>query len=544
MHKAKMKTFGLSMRGASIIVGALSFLLVLSTITGCTALNIKPKVDEFVDTYLKNGQLCGAILIAKDGKVLLNMGYGMVNYERDVPNTLQTIFRLDSVTKHLSGMATMQILSIPTTETAQYIESKVDEYIGAYLKMERFSGSVLIAKDEEILLKKGYGMANYEHDVPNTPYTKFRLGSITKQFTSMSIMQLQEKGLLNVNDPIKKYITDYPDGEKITIHHLLTHTSGIPNFTSFPNYRETMMLLSPAEKTIERFKDKPLEFMPGEKYKYSNSGYILLGNIIEKVSKKSYEEYLKENIFHPLNMINTGYDHHSPLMRHRASGYSSSSDGLINVPYIDMSIPHGAGALYSTVEDLYIWDRALYTEKLVSKSSLERIFTPFKENYGYGWQITESFNHKHISHGGGINGFRTYISRYVDDDVCIIVLSNFEHSPTQKISNDLAAIVFGENYELPKERKAIKVDPKIYDAYVGQYEFSPEFIAMITKENNSLFIQATGQPKFEIFPESKDKFFLKAFDAQISFIMNDKGEVTQLILHQDGKDMPAKKIKK
>jgi len=277
MHKAKMKTFGLSMRGASIIVGALSFLLVLSTITGCTALNIKPKVDEFVDTYLKNGQLCGAILIAKDGKILLNMGYGMVNYERDVPNTLQTIFRLDSVTKHLSGMATMQILSIPTTETAQYIESKVDEYIGAYLKMERFSGSVLIAKDEEILLKKGYGMANYEHDVPNTPYTKFRLGSITKQFTSMSIMQLQEKGLLNVNDPIKKYITDYPDGEKITIHHLLTHTSGIPNFTSFPNYRETMMLLSPAEKTIERFKDKPLEFMPGEKYKYSNSGYILLG---------------------------------------------------------------------------------------------------------------------------------------------------------------------------------------------------------------------------------------------------------------------------
>jgi len=482
MHKAKMKTIGLSMRGATIIVGALSFLLVLSTITGCTALNIKPKVYEFVDAYLKNGQLSGAILIAKDREILLNIGYGMVNSESDIPNTLQTIFSLDSVTKHLSGMVNMQILSIPTTETAQDIESKVGEYIGAYLKMGNFSGSVLIAKDGEILLNKGYGMANYEHDVPNTPKTKFRLGSVTKQFTSMAIMQLQEKGLLNVNAPIKKYIIDYPNGEKITIHHLLTHTSGIPNFTSIPDYRETMMLLSPVEKTIERFKDKPLEFTPGEKYKYSNSGYILLGCIIEKVSKKSYEEYTKENIFQPLNMANTGYDHHSPILKHRASGYSLSGDGLINAPYIDMSIPHGAGALYSTVEDLYIWDRALYTEKLVSKSSLDNIFTPFKENYGYGWQITESFNHKHISHGGGINGFSTYISRYVDDDVCIIVLSNFERSSTQKISKDLAAIVFGEKYELPEERKAVKLDPKIYDTYVGQYEFSPEFIAKITEE--------------------------------------------------------------
>ena len=501
MHKAKMKTFGLSMRGAAIIVGALLFLLVLSTITGCTVLNIKPKIDEFFDTYLKKGQLGGAILLAKDGKILLNIGHGMVNSERDVPNTLQTIFRLDSVTKHLSGMITMQILSIPTTETAQEVESKVDEYIGAYLKMRQFSGSILIARDGEILLKKGYGMANYEHDVPNTPETKFRLGSITKQFTSTAIMQLQEKGLLNVNDPIKKYITDYPNGEKITIRHLLTHTSGIPSFTSFPDYRETMMLLSPVEKTIERFKDKPLEFTPGEKYKYSNSGYILLGYIVEKVSKKPYEEYLKENIFQPLNMTNTGYDHHSPLMRHRASGYSLSSDGLINAPYIDMSIPHGAGALYSTIEDLYIWDRTLYTEKLVSKSSLDKIFTPFKENYGYGWQITESFNHKHISHGGGINGFSTYISRYVDDDVCIIVLSNFERSPTQRISKDIAAIVFEEKYELPEERKAIKIDPKIYDAYVGQYEFSPEFIAEITKENDRLFTQAPGRHKYEIFPE-------------------------------------------
>ena len=429
-----------------------------------------------------------------------------------------------------------------TSCSAQDIELKVDEYINAYLKMGTFSGSILIARKGIILLSKGYGMANYENDVPNISETKFRLGSITKQFTATSIMQLEEKGLLNVNDPISKYLPDYPNGEKITIHHLLTHTSGIPNFTSFPEYRETMILPSPVEKIIERFKYKPLEFTPGEKFSYSNSGYILLGYIIEKISGKSYEDYLRENIFQPLNMMNTGYDHHRPLIKHRASGYVLGINGLVNADYIDMSVPYASGGLYSTVEDLYLWDKALYTEKLVSKSSLDKMFTPFKEDYGYGWFIIKQFNRKLITHGGIINGFYGYISRYVDDEVCIIVLSNIENSPVDKISIDLAAIVFGEKYEVPEVRRAIKVDPRIYDTYVGQYELAPDFILTITKEDNRLFVQATGQPKFEIYPESEIKFFLKAVDAQITFIRNDKGEVTQLILHQYGRDYLAKKI--
>lgn len=434
-----------------------------------------------------------------------------------------------------------QFLSIGCA--VQDIESKGDEYINAYIKMERFSGSILIAKDGNILLKKGYGMANYELEVPNTPQTKFLLGSITKQFTATAILQLQEKGKLSVDDQIKKYIPDYSHGEKITIHNLLTHTSGIPNFTSFPEYTKTMMLPSPAEKTIERFKNKPLEFNPGDKFSYSNSGYILLGYIIEKVSGKSYEEIIDENIFKPLNMNDSGYGKNRPLIKNRAAGYSRGKDGLVNASYIDMSIPHGAGALYSTVEDLYTWDRALYTEKLLSQSSLEKMFTPFKGNYGYGWGVSELFNRKRISHGGGINGFVTNISRYTDDDACIIVLSNFEHSPVGKISHDLAAIVFGEKYEFPKERKEVKVNPKIYDAYVGQYELEPNLIITITKEKDRLFALATGQPKVEIFPESETKFFLKVVDAQITFVKNEKGEVTQLILHQGGKDQPAKKIK-
>lgn len=426
---------------------------------------------------------------------------------------------------------------------AQDIESKVDEYIEAHIKMGNFNGSILIAKGEKVLVCKGYGMANIEHDVLNTPKTKFRLGSVTKQFTAMAIMQLQEKGLLSVNDPLTKFIPDYPNGDKITIHHLLTHTSGIPNITDLPDLQKIKTIRSNVEKTIELFKKRPLEFTPGERYKYSNSGYVLLGYIVEKVSGKSYEDYLKENIFAPLNMRNSGYDHHSTIIKDRAAGYSPGENGLLNAEYIDMSIPHGGGALYSTVEDMHRWDRALYTEKLVKKISLNKMFTPFKNNYGYGWRIAKEFNRKCIRHAGGIEGFKTQISRYIEDNACIIVLSNFVHARVKDISRDLAAILFGEKYEIPSERKIGKVDPGIYNAIVGIYEFEPDNILNITKDNNRLFVAPPGQPKLEIFPESDTKFFLKALDAEITFIKNEKGEVTKLIFHIGGKDMPAKKIK-
>jgi CubicO group peptidase (beta-lactamase class C family) len=427
---------------------------------------------------------------------------------------------------------------------AQNIESKVDEYVNAYMKMGRFSGSILIAQNGNVLVSKGYGMANYEHDVPNTPQTKFRLGSITKQFTSMAIMQLQEKGMLNVDDAVIKYIPDYPEtGKKITIHHLLTHTSGILNFTSFPDYVTTMMIPSPVEKTVERFKDKPLEFEPGEKYSYSNSGYVLLGYIIEKVTGASYEKYIQENIFQPLNMKDTGYDHHITLLKHRAAGYDLTDDGPVNADYIDMTIPHAAGALYSTVEDLYTWDRALYTKKLVSRSSLNKIFTAFKNNYGYGWGITTLFNRACTRHGGGINGFRSNIIRFVDDDACIIVLSNIESAPVNRISEDLIAILFGEKYELPREKKAISVESEILDTYVGEYEVTPEFHIYITKENGQLYAAAPGHTKAKMYAESETEFFLRIADVAFTFVKNEKGKVTQLILHMDGEDSPAKKIK-
>ena len=461
-------------------------------------------------------------------------------------STQMTRHLLNPVLKKSPGISLTLLFIIIMQSAAVYasasIKSKVDEYINTLVKMEKFSGSILVAQKGKILISKGYGDANLECNCPNTPKTKYSIGSITKQFTAMAIMQLQEKGLLKVDDPINKYIADYPNGERITIHHLLTHTSGVPNYSDLPDFWKTITLATTISNLVERFKNLPLDFVPGEKYKYSNSGYVLLALIIEKVSGSSYESFLQDGIFHPLKMNNTGYFSHEIILKNRASGYLRGRDGIVNAHYFDASTAMGAGCLYSTVEDLYLWDRTLYTDKLVNKGALERIFTPFKQGYGYGWGIDSMFTHKRIGHDGGGGGFYSDISRYVDDDVCIIVLSNFGHAPIDKIKKDLAAIVFNEKYEIPRERKIIAIRPELLNSYVGQYELFPNFLLTVSREKNRLFVGATGQEEAEIFPEAENEFFYKVIDAQISFTKNDSGRVDKLILHQAGNDIPASKV--
>jgi CubicO group peptidase (beta-lactamase class C family) len=430
------------------------------------------------------------------------------------------------------------------TQEAAPITSKFDEYLSAAAK-QGFTGSALVAKDGKVVFSKGYGMANAEWDIPNTPQTKFRLGSITKQFTAAAILLLQERGKLSVQDPISKFFDNCPESWKeITIHHLLTHTGGIPNFTSFPDYRKTMMISVTMESLVSRFKDKPLDFKPGERMSYSNSGYIALGHIIEKAAGEPYESFLQKNIFDPLKMSNSGYDRHDTVLKNRATGYSSRSGKRVNSEYLDMTIPHAAGALYSTVEDLFAWNEALFSDKLLSAKSREAMMTVDKNNYAYGLVVSQQHNRKMVSHGGGINGFNTVLARFPDEKVTVVALRNADYGMQNpgRVSQDLAAILFGEKYELPRERVAIKIDPKILDAYVGQYELRPDFIITMTKEGDSLMTQATGQPKFELFPESETKFFLKVVDAQVTFVKDDKGAVTHLIMHQGG-DRTAKKIK-
>ncbi len=421
--------------------------------------------------------------------------------------------------------------------------SRVDSLLQVYSKKNMFSGSILIAKKGKVLLSKGYGMANYSYDIPNSPTTKFKLASVSKQFTAMAIMILQEKGKLSTDDKLNKYISDYPNGDKITIHNLLTHTSGIHNVTDMPVFDSVITIPHTLEQTIAITKNMPLDFEPGTKFSYSNSGYVILSYIIEKASGKNYGEYIKEVIFTPLGMKNSGLYNNKDVLKNMAVGYTENGEGLEQAPYIDMSIPAGAGALYSTVEDMFLWDQSFYTEKLVKKSTFEKILTPYKDNYGYGWMVDKYKDHKIIMHTGGIQGFATVINRFPDDELCIIILKNVDNQQVFNANRIAKAIMFDQKYELPVERKIANIDKKIYQKLVGEYELEPGFVMTITTDGTKLFSQATGQRACEIYPESDYNYFVKVVDAQLQFNKDDKGNVTSLTLLQGGAKMPAKKIK-
>ena len=408
---------------------------------------------------------------------------------------------------------------------------------------KQFMGTVLVAQDGKVLLDKGYGFANLEWEIPNTPATKFRLGSITKQFTAASILLLEERGKLKIDDPVKKYMPDAPAAwDKITIFHVLTHTSGIPSFTSFPDLNARQKQTMTPEKLVEWFRDKPLEFEPGTKWNYSNSGYALLGYLIEKISGQGYAEFVQQNIFTPLGMKDSGYDSNSAIIAHRAAGYTPGKSGPVNAGFVDMSVPFSAGALYSTTEDLLRWEQGLFGGKILKAESLAKMTTPFKQDYAFGLAEHLSGVYKVIEHGGGIEGFNTQLSYYPDDKLVVVVLANLNGPFAGQIAANLAKVAHGEKVVLPTGRKEITVSPEILKQYVGTYELAPTFSIAVTLENGQLMTQATSQQKLPLFAESETMFFLKVVDARVEFVKNEKGEVTHMVLHQNGRD--TKGVKK
>lgn len=337
---------------------------------------------------------------------------------------------------------------------------QIDELINTYHRIDQFHGSALVAEKGQVILKKGYGLANREFGIPNSPETKFRLGSVTKQFTAVLVLQLVEQGKLKLEAKISDYLPEYPKkvAERVTIHQLLNHASGIPSYTGFPDFfaQRSRDPFAPLELT-KLFWDKDLEFEPGSRFAYNNSGYHLLGVLIEKVTGQPYEKVLQERILAPLGMKNTGYDHHDTILPQRASGYRADLDGYVNAAYLDMSIPYSAGALYSTVEDLYLWDQALYTDKLLAPQSKERMFQPGRGNYGYGWFIDPAtipgLDRKvsRVAHGGGINGFTTLLTRLTGERHLIVLLSNTPgRSRLSQINDGVMAILYGQKPQPPK----------------------------------------------------------------------------------------------
>lgn len=438
-------------------------------------------------------------------------------------------------------MKPVLLLLAAFTLAAQTPVQNAIAYMAATTKDNAFMGTVLVARDGKVLFSNGYGLANAEHNVPNTPDTKFRLGSITKQFTAVAILQLEEQGKLKVTDPACNYLPNCPaTWRPITIHQLLTHTSGLFNFTNDPEYPRTAMLPSPPAKSLEKIRDKPLRFDPGTKFEYSNSGYIALALIIEKASSESYANYIQKHIFTPAGMHNSGHDDHTPILPNRATGYQGAGKAMRHAPYHDMTIPIGAGDLYSTAQDLLLWDQALNTDLLLK--SRAKLFTPEKNDYAYGWAVPKMFNRQAQTHSGGIFGFTTNILRFPEEKLVTIVLSNNTSSATGKIGRDLAAIFLGEKFDMPKVRTAISLPADMLDRYVGKYALAPTAIMTITREGDQLFTQLTGQGKIEIYPESADTFFPKVVDATITFRFGADGKATGMTLHQNGRQMPAERL--
>ncbi|MDN3641133.1 serine hydrolase [Lutimonas halocynthiae] len=347
--------------------------------------------------------------------------------------------------------------------SAQSHKSKIDALLKKYKEYEQFNGSVLVADQGNLIINGGYGMANMEWGIDNDADTKHRLGSITKQFTSMLIMLLVEEGKLDLSVPITTYLTDYPKttGDKITIHHLLTHSSGIPNYTSFPNFfNEKSRNPYEVDVFIKEFSDMALEFEPGSTYKYSNSGYFLLGAIAEKVTGNTYEQELDDRIFTPLKMANTGFDHHATILKKRATGYQKNGSNYSNSDYLDMSIPYAAGSLYSTADDLYIWDKSLSEGLLLSEENYKIMMTGYIKawggSYAYGWGVRNVYSEKkkdsvmEYSHGGGINGFNTLITRVPAEKNVVILLNNTGGAPLNEITVAINAILDDKPYDLPK----------------------------------------------------------------------------------------------
>lgn len=432
---------------------------------------------------------------------------------------------------------------IPFLSGAQDLATRADELLTAYYQQGKFNGTVLLAKGGVVLFEKGYGFADREAKVPNTPTTEFRIGSMSKPFTAILILQLQERGLLSIKDPVQKYIPDYPKGDSILVEHLLNHTSGIKSITSMKEYY-AKWISEPATlpQTVAHFKSEPLSFSPGSRFEYSNSNYILLSYIAERASGKSFDQLLKEGIVHKLRLPATGLDRNDRSSTQKALGYAATPErDFAPARFNDMSVLAGAGALYATARDLYTWDRALYGTVLLSEASKTAMFTPAGAPYGLGWEIRERGGRREISHSGSVDGFVSNYIRFPDQDACIIFLSNYFESKGPQICKALTALLFGEPYELPKERKPITLPAELLGRYAGKYGMEGGPVLTITAEGGKLKGQLGKQPPFEMIAESDTQFFVKAVDADVAFQKDAEGAVTGVVLKQ-GKAIQFKRL--
>ena len=562
--------------------------------------------------------------------------------------------------RSLAGLALVLVLAatsaLPAAAADPGLAAELDALFAESYSADGPGAAVLVKEGDEVVLRKGYGLADLELGVPIAPEMVFRLGSITKQFTGAAILLLVQEGKLAVEDTVAELLPGYegPAG-RVTVHQLLTHTGGVPSYTDVPEYVALMREDVTTEQMIDRFREKPLDFEPGTGWHYSNSGYFLLGRIVEEASGESYEDFVETRIFAELGMDRTRYENVSEIVPGRVEGYQGAPGSYENAAFLSMTQPYAAGSLLSTVDDLARWDEALRTDELLPAELRELLWTPADladgraTGYGYGFVVHDYQGHRLVEHGGGINGFVTSMLRIPDREIFVAVLSNNPaagpgpgalaldaatrvlgtplaarpsvaldpgtldeyvgvyaiEAPmggpgqegeqvrvvtregdrlfTQRTGGAKSAVSFSEkdrifypdslttarfarddegrvtgmwmrppvgaeehaaktDRPIPEERQAVEIDPALLDRYPGRYELAPGFWIDVTREGDRLFAQATGQPRFELFPESETRFFLKVVDAALEFHGAEDGQADALTLYQGGREMPGKRV--
>jgi len=442
-------------------------------------------------------------------------------------------------------ISALLIIAIPAL--SQNLNADFDAMMKAKYKSGEPGAVALIAKAGKPIYRQAYGMADLENNIVMRPEHVFEIGSITKQFTAVAILMLMEQGKLKLDDPVTKFIPDYPmHGYTITIHHLLTHTSGIRSYTGMEKWTKLWRQEMTPMEMINLFKNEPMDFAPGDQWRYNNSAYFMLGYIIEKASGVPYPEFLEKNIFTPLGLKNTYYGSHSKIIRNRAQGYQKSGE-YVNAEYLSLTQPYAAGSIISNVDDLLAWQLAVNANKLIKKETQQLAYTPVKLNngkvqeYGYGWGIGDINGSPTVGHSGGIFGYSTNAIYLPKEDLFVAVFSNCDCGDPSEVSTRMAAKAIGKPYPDPVAK--VKLDAAYAKSITGVYEFEDGATRYITLDGEQLYSQRTDGSKFKIFPQDKTNFVYESGFSSLQLIM-DNGVVKEALMKNRGEVIKGVKSNK
>ncbi|HET8925176.1 MAG TPA: serine hydrolase domain-containing protein [Candidatus Acidoferrum sp.] len=437
------------------------------------------------------------------------------------------------------------LCQVPTVDDTA---SRLSAYLKPFEETGNFSGTVLVARSGRVLFRKSYGMASYEWHVPNSDGTRYHIASVSKPFTALAILQLQEQGRLSVSDPVSRFVPDFPNGERITLDHLLTHTSGIPDINELPDYDTFARSPHTVEQLVAKFSGLALEFQPGTDQRYSNSNYNLLALVLEKTTGESYEEYIRKHVLEPAGMRDSGTDGEaSRVVVSLASGYVPAGVAEYErAAYVDWSNKTGNGSLYSTAEDLYRFDRALATETLLKGATRQRYFAEGTGNR-YGWYTRKRLGHRLMAGKGHSPGFTAELDRYLDDDVTIILLSNSYGTASQDpIAEGLAAIVFGQQTPPLPPVHAVTIAPSVMASYAGQYQFGPDYFTpnakiTLTAKPGYLLMQ-DGDYHTPLVPVSQTEWLERIYFGRVAIAKDAEGNVSGLAIRYGDKTYTAGRL--